>query len=139
MFCLHDVLAKFIAFTYLQRPLYLFKLVGILHKTAINGYVQSNTKIKHRFFRFAFCKSLYIRRFTLDHTFFCLSLSLSLLIFTMDNRQPVYNILKLSLSLFLFISPKVFPFIANANLWTFSSLFLLEVFSFLYIFCTIKK
>ena len=49
--------------------------------------------------------------FVLGHTFSCcflsLSLSLFLSIFTMDNRKAVYNITKLPLFLFLFLSPKV--------------------------------
>ena len=62
-----------------------------------------------------------------------LSLSISLLICTMDNRQPVYNIPKLSLFLphslsFTLSHSKSSPLIAlNTNLQTFSSLFSLKI------------
>ena len=91
-------------------------------------------------FKICICKSLRVRRFTLGDwcflsrffvlylslspslsLFLSLSFSLSLLILIMDNKKPEYNIPKLSLSL-----SKSSRLIAlNANLWTFSSLFLI--------------
>ena len=61
----------------------------------------------------------------LNFIFLSLSNGYPCIIFTMDNGYPVYNIPKLSLSLFLSLFlPLSKSFSLNANLWAFSSLFL---------------